>query len=424
MMKNSSELKRLLMLPFCTLFFFIGAVMAQAATYYVATTGSDTYSCASAQTVNTPKRTIASGVACLNAGDTLYIRAGTWTTAIDLSAKTGTASNWITVAAYPGDIVTIQPTAAGGAVYGTRSANTAYIIIDGFVFDGINGPNGTGLNIDNGTHDWIFQNLDVKRWHYNGFLVGNKISTPGNATNITIRNCTIHDQIGQDVVGFRYYGIYWGLCDNCTIEGNDIYNNPGGGMQVYPGPSSNLVVRNNKFHHNNSLSSSSVGGILIYEEGTISNLKIYNNLIYNNGSSSSGNATGIELNSGVQGVKVWNNTVYGNKSYGIFAAPGTGSHEIRNNSVYLNGLGEILNQGTGDIVDHNLTTNPSFVDAATSNFNLLTTSPAIDAGVTLSSVTTDFKKTSRPQGGAYDIGAYEVGSDTAPPNPPQNLSVR
>src|SRR4029079_7721200 len=99
MMKNSREFKHLLMLPFCTLFFLIGAVMAQAATYYVATTGSDTVSCATAQTINTPKRTIASGVACLNAGDTLYIRAGTWTTAIDLSTKTGTPGNYITVAA-------------------------------------------------------------------------------------------------------------------------------------------------------------------------------------------------------------------------------------------------------------------------------------------------------------------------------------
>jgi parallel beta-helix repeat protein len=290
------------------------------------------------------------------------------------------------------------------------------------VFDGSNGPSQAGRNIDNGTHDWIFQNLDVQRWHYNGFLVGNSISHPGNAINITIRNCKIHDQIGQDVVGFRYYGIYWGLCDNCTIEGNDIYNNPGGGMQVYPGPSSNLVIRNNKFHHNNHLSSSSVGGILVYEDGTISNLRIYNNLIYSNGSPSSGNATGIELNSGVMGVKIWNNTIYGNKSYGIFAAPGTGSHQISNNNVYLNGLGDILNQGTGDTVSHNLTTNPGFVNAAAFNFSLLTNSPAIDAGVTLSEVTTDFNKSPRPQGGAYDIGAYEVGTGSAIAAP-QNLRV-
>ena len=36
-----------------------------------------------------------------------------------------------------------------------------------------------------------------------------------------------------------------------------------------------------------------------------------------------------------------------------------------------------------------------------------TGSPAINAGVTLSTVTTDFDGVSRPQGGVYDIGAYE-----------------
>jgi hypothetical protein len=42
---------------------------------------------------------------------------------------------------------------------------------------------------------------------------------------------------------------------------------------------------------------------------------------------------------------------------------------------------------------------------------LLLGSPAIDVGQTLVDVTTDLEGTPRPQGNAYDIGAYEYRSD-------------
>lgn len=35
------------------------------------------------------------------------------------------------------------------------------------------------------------------------------------------------------------------------MEGNDIYNMSGGGIQVYPGPIDDVVVRNNAIHDNN-----------------------------------------------------------------------------------------------------------------------------------------------------------------------------
>src|SRR5215475_14289659 len=52
------------------------ADVVEAATYYVATTGSDSNSCAAAQNISTPKRSINAGLACLAAGngDTVYIR--------------------------------------------------------------------------------------------------------------------------------------------------------------------------------------------------------------------------------------------------------------------------------------------------------------------------------------------------------------
>jgi len=48
-----------------------------------------------------------------------------------------------------------------------------------------------------------------------------------------------------------------------------------------------------------------------------------------------------------------------------------------------------------------------FVDAPNNNYHLKSTSPAINAGTTLTDVTDDIEGTSRPQLGAYDCGCYE-----------------
>ena len=67
--------------------------------------------------------------------------------------------------------------------------------------------------------------------------------------------------------------------------------------------------------------------------------------------------------------------------------------------------------------------NPGFVNApatlpASPNFALTSKSPAIDAGLPLPAIKTAFDGTPRPQGPAYDIGAYEYNSnsDEQPPN--------
>jgi hypothetical protein len=63
--------------------------------------------------------------------------------------------------------------------------------------------------------------------------------------------------------------------------------------------------------------------------------------------------------------------------------------------------------GAGVIATHNLTSNPGFVDAEKADFRLLATSTqAIDKGMTLPEVLTDFSGTLR-KAGAYDIGAFE-----------------
>jgi len=69
---------------------------------------------------------------------------------------------------------------------------------------------------------------------------------------------------------------------------------------------------------------------------------------------------------------------------------------------------DIWTDGTATITaSQNLTTDPKFLNPFANDFHLTASSPAIDAGLTLSDVTTDFDGISRPQGNASDIGAYE-----------------
>src|SRR5215471_4985169 len=80
-------MKKLLLVIFFTMF----PVLAQGATYYVATTGSNSNSCNSAQSQSTPKLTINAGAGCLAAGDTLIVKAGTYVESLRDVIPSGTA---------------------------------------------------------------------------------------------------------------------------------------------------------------------------------------------------------------------------------------------------------------------------------------------------------------------------------------------
>jgi len=79
-------------LIFLPVFSYIGVALilsphithAAGNTYYVATNGDDGRSCATAQNINTPRRNIGSTLtSCVQGGDTLRIRAGTYDETLD-----------------------------------------------------------------------------------------------------------------------------------------------------------------------------------------------------------------------------------------------------------------------------------------------------------------------------------------------------
>lgn len=209
-------------------------------------------------------------------------------------------------------------------------------------------------------------------------------------------------------------------------------------------------------------------------KGTV---EAYNNVIYHVGlmdplqlgaSFSCIYVAGI-TNNGVAGtgtVQVFNNSLSdcaANNSanasgsrgaFGVGGGPATLLMNLRNNVAYQN-AGEIYVDGSLSQIkgDHNLwfgigaaptqTTNnlnvdPLFVNRSNGDLHLSSSSPAKDAGLTLvpanpfvpnpgTNQVRDKDGTLRPQGNAFDLGAYELlaagGTAPPPPNPPASVSV-
>jgi len=106
-------------------------------TYYVATTGEDSRSCTEAQNINTPRKTIESGIQCLFAGDTLLIRGGTYASTEHehnylAGIRGGTSwENAVTVKGYPGEQVTI----GGLDNVGWLGPDASYVIVEHFIME-------------------------------------------------------------------------------------------------------------------------------------------------------------------------------------------------------------------------------------------------------------------------------------------------
>jgi parallel beta-helix repeat protein len=156
------------------------------------------------------------------------------------------------------------------------------------------------------------------------------------------------------------------------VENNLVYNNGGRGVHAYY--TDNCTFINNTSYNNNATSSINEGEITIVSSN---NCTVFNNILYartgKKGNSYSGGATGLQ----------------------------SGNNLIFNYTGTL-GFGNVSN---GDI----LGTDPKFITNG-SNFQLQSTSPAVDAGSTLTGLfpTTDILGSARPYNNVRaDIGAYE-----------------
>lgn len=392
-------------------------VAAHAATYYVATTGNDSNPGTEKQTW----RTVAKAVNTMVAGDTTYVRGGTYNEGLIRFRASGSQSAPIKLLNYPDEspiIECIDPTKFHRMILehasGARNA-IGWITIEGFeirnCYDGIKLYNGHDVTI---RRNWIHHNSNQ------GII--------GNGTRVLVdRNRVNHNgPFAKSPTSTLAHGLYangtaW------TITNNLIYDNLGYGIQMNGSGSSlykptrhagpeftvavNWIVANNTIAYNMNRA-----GMVIWGS-TCNNARIENNIFYENAVAlRPGSAQGIAFSSTTcTGIQIRNNLFYASAPGGTIAL-GPGATE----NVHYAQSGNILN-----------TSPPGFVNApaalpASPNFSLTERSPAIDKGSSLAATRTSFDGTSRPQGHADDIGAYEYSpdADAQSPGAPTALHIK
>ncbi|MDD5673578.1 MAG: right-handed parallel beta-helix repeat-containing protein [Chitinivibrionales bacterium] len=358
---------------------------AQATTYYVATTGSDSFS----GSLNSPFRTITYAYSKVTAGDSILVQPGSYT---DYSLGWGIYLNKNGTAGHP---ITLKSIVRGGAIIdGSGQLNrpagiylygTSYNIVDGFI---IRNCANYGIGVFNDGAIAVAYNRFVRNEIYNATGSGVYESEPSN--NNYFGQNYVHDNgsnAGYDH-GFYVEG------SNDTIVNNIITHNLfGAGIQLaaYANISNYTICQN-------TIANNATNGIVVWSDSAVfsfSNIIIANNIVY-------GNKRGIAGCSPVGAITLNNNISYNNSS--------------------TNYTTDYCGGGTAVWTNYNLIqADPKFVNAA-SDFHLQSGSPAIGAGIILPSVTQDFHENPRSPEAGYDIGAYEYAVTGALPG--INLPVK
>jgi len=419
--------------------------------YYVATNGRDS----NPGTERWPWRTVQKAADTLTAGETVYIKEGTYNERIWVQ-NSGRPGNFITFAAYPGHTVTID---GKGIEFDWRGLfnvrDKSYIKVSGLrvinsSYWGIYvGGNSNNIIIEK-NYTYNTASSGIAAWGGQETVNCSDIIISGNEIELAVngkqQECI--SLSGIDRFEVRYNYIHHGSltqtleystggegidtkdgCSNGEVYGNCVYrtyNKLGIYVDAWDEDSSNIEVFDNIVHDCQT-------GFAVASEagGELENIKFYNNLAYNN------DTWGIMVNawhddSVLKHGKVINNTFYDNGG-GIYI--GDEIFEdlvVRNNICSRNEQAQLRdaseqkhrNQQTQIHVDYNLIDgfrgswreiygdravvgDPRFVNTSLGDFHLKPNSPAIDKGLPIDAPSYDFEGDPRPAGSGYDIGIDE-----------------
>jgi hypothetical protein len=290
----------------------LASAPALAATYYVSTTGGDT----ATGSESAPFATLTKANGAASAGDTIYVRGGTFyiTTQLVLS-KSGTSdTNRTKIWAYPGETPVLD---ASKYVTSNAAVDVPVVLVTG------NWMHLKGLEIANakvgssGDHSYSLlrtknasnNTFELLNLHH-GFGPGLFIDT-GTGGNL-ILNCDSHD--------------------NYDVNGSQGDGQNGDGFGVHyqtTGPST--IIRGCRAWYN-----SDDGYDLISQEVPVT---IEGCFAIQDGQGADGNGNGFKVGSSLTGVRhlVRQNVAWKNKASGFYANHSTGGNTWYNNTSYNNG---------------------------------------------------------------------------------------
>ena len=397
--------------------------------------------------------------------------------------SSGTAGNPIALVVYPGATATIgSPT--GTVSYAVRTPNVGgfhFWTIAGFTVRSQN----IGVEISGGSSNFRVVAIDASCPTAVGEFQGGCMDTATGVTNITYIGNYDHDNAQISSVATSatkgFHNMYfstdsnhvtaaWNLIDGDTgvkacnggqcnaCRGIQFHSSPdnGGGPSDPSGhdmfdlhvhdntirnihcdginfatvdPSQGAVeAYNNVIYHVGTgvLTGDSSSYACIYFPGILNNgpaptgtAQVYNNTCYDFGAVGDGESGGLSVIAAGFNVNFRNNIVYALSGESYISPNGA-----LTTAVYAGSNNLFFGNGTAPgFLSSNVSANPQFVSSPTGDFHLLTGSPAIDGGTAVTSLGTDHDGVVRPQGSAYDIGAFEVFTGATRPNPPTNVTA-
>ncbi len=386
-----------------TALFVAHATLALAVERHVAPTGND----GAAGSLAAPYRTIRHALDQAGPGDTIYLHAGTYAEHVstdDGAIRGGTS--WATallIAALPGDVVVLEPSARSQRVLMFADARASYVIVRGLVLDARNvrrdGVKITWSSPDasNASHHIRIEDSEIVNSPGQGLLVGGH------------HNELLRLRVHRNGASDFDHGVYITGPDN-LVDGCTVNQNAGWGVHVYNGEANDAdrnVVRNNRIFENARVGKRGAGiGI-----SNGSDNRVYNNVVF-------GNKIGIAVDYEAVGSRLYNNTVFANAGYGFYLGKRAIGTDVRNNLVFGN-RPDFADDGVRTTTGTNLFGgDPGVVDASRFDARLGPSSRAIDQGAMLEAVPFDRDHVPRPQGVAYDIGAYEFTPVAKPTSKP------
>jgi hypothetical protein len=373
-----------------------------------------------------------SAVGQVGPGDTLYVAGGTYTSGLTPGVK-GSVGNPITIkratAALHGTDTGWQSSFNSLALLTTGNINLyekSHITIDGSVEWGIKKTFSSGHQVTiGGGRNITFKYMEIIGPGYRSCKSGRGITINSNnprVDHLTISHCKIHEYAGA--------AIRLSTHNYLTVENCIIYNvASGSGCSMHYehialfGDIDNIIIRNNIFYQQYETGKLGPGWAMSFA-GPNGIIQIYNNVFFNMYQPVYGNSDGFGPR--FQYLDIHNNTFVGYRSPIILSGGGT-IHSY--NNIFCNPPGMYTlshtrgapTNGTNNCYCYDsrysypATIIPPgqepFVDIKGLDFRLKPGSIPIDKGKDMGSTYAyDIDGTSRPQGNAWDVGAYEYSS--------------
>lgn len=358
----------------------------------------------------------------LVANDTGLLHAGTYSGSNGSNLQftnAGTSGQEIILKPFGDGTVTISNTTSGTACFNFSGSTKRFYRLEDLICDANNTASTDGIDIQVGASDITFVRVTVQNTVGMGFFAS---ANAGAISNITLTDCIANRADPTDTCNGLCHGIYFSSgansLSNVTVSGGEYHGSGGRGIQIinsaFTVRVTNILVERTKVYDNND------GMVFSMYDG----LTVRNNVIYRNNRTGSGSKGGILIEAGAGTTNIYNNTIVNNNGPGL---PGLFIRSnvptplnVKNNIVQGNGGGNCAGDicsGAGFATNAFGGTGVSFVNAGSDDYHLASGDTiAKNQGTTISSFSTDFDGVSRPQGSAWDIGAFELVE--TPPEPP------